>query len=173
MDLLYRVVSGQVYPGTLTYPMLELPHGICLGALKHTMHSSQEFMPSRTFHIQADCILPTTSGFEKPVTYFHCGVCTFEYPLPTEWGICAMATSISDKMAGSHVEDSLSPWTQTNPPSLSHLCPYCNRSHNSRNLLMNHIQLNYRMVLVCPICGSCGSNQWRIVEGHIKKRAVA
>ena len=29
------------------------------------------------------------------------------------------------------------------------------------------------MVLVCPICGGCGSNHWRIVEGHIKKCAVA
>ena len=26
---------------------------------------------------------------------------------------------------------------------------------------------------MCPICGSCGSNQWRIVKGHIKKCAAA
>ena len=26
---------------------------------------------------------------------------------------------------------------------------------------------------MCPICGSCGSNHWRIVEGHIEKCAVA
>ena len=38
---------------------------------------------------------------------------------------------------------------------------------------MNHIQFHYWMVLVCPICGGCGSNQWRTVKGHIKKYAVA
>ena len=38
---------------------------------------------------------------------------------------------------------------------------------------MNHIQFHYSMVLVCLICGGCGSNQWRIVKGHIKKCAVA
>ena len=76
MDPLYRVVCGQVYLDTLTHPKLELPHEICLGSLKFTMHSSQEFMPSRTFHIHTDCILLTISGFKKQVTYFHCGVCT-------------------------------------------------------------------------------------------------
>ena len=29
------------------------------------------------------------------------------------------------------------------------------------------------MDLVCPICGGCRSNQWRTVEGHVKKCAVA
>ena len=29
------------------------------------------------------------------------------------------------------------------------------------------------MVLVCPIYGGCRSNQWRTVEGHIKKYAAA
>ena len=29
------------------------------------------------------------------------------------------------------------------------------------------------MVLVCPICPGCGSNQWRTVEGHIKMCAAA
>ena len=29
------------------------------------------------------------------------------------------------------------------------------------------------MVLMCPICGGCGSNQWRTVKGHIKKCAAA
>ena len=76
MDPLYRVVSGQVYPGTLTHMKLELPHKIWLGSTKFAVHSSQEFVPSRTFHIQIDCILLTISGFEKPVTYFHCGVHT-------------------------------------------------------------------------------------------------
>ena len=51
MDPLCRVVSDQVYPGTLTHPKLELPHKICLGSLKFTVHSSQEFVPSRTFNI--------------------------------------------------------------------------------------------------------------------------
>ena len=38
---------------------------------------------------------------------------------------------------------------------------------------MNHIQFHYRMVLVCPICGGSGSNQWRTVEEHVKKCAAA
>ena len=62
-----------------------------------------------------------------------------KYPLPTEQGTCAMATGISEKMGGPHVEDSLSPWTQMKPPSSSHLCPYCNRSHNSKDSIMNHV----------------------------------
>ena len=126
MDPLYRVVSGQVYPGTLTHLKLELPPNICLGSSKYAVHSSQEFVPSRTLNIHTDCILLTKSGFEKPVTYFQYGVAYIKYPLPTEQGTCAMATGISEKMGGPHVEDSLSPWTQMKPPSSSHLCPYCN-----------------------------------------------
>ena len=74
MDQLCWVVSGQVYPGSLTHLKLELPHEICLGSLKFAVHSSQEFIPSRTFCIQAECISLTISGFEEQVTYFHCGV---------------------------------------------------------------------------------------------------
>ena len=29
------------------------------------------------------------------------------------------------------------------------------------------------MVLVCPICGSYGLNQWKTVKGHVKKCAAA
>ena len=76
MDQLCRVVSGQVYPGTLTHPKLELPCKTCLGSSKFAIHSSKEFVPSRTFCIQTDCISLTISGFEEPVTYFHFGVCT-------------------------------------------------------------------------------------------------
>ena len=54
-----------------------------------------------------------------------------------------------------------------------HVCPFCNKSHNSTDSLVNNIQFHYQMVLVCPICGGCGSNQWRTVEGHIEKCAVA
>ena len=82
-------------------------------------------------------------------------------------------TDISEKMGGPHVKDSLSPWAQTKPPSSSRVCLYCNKSHNSRDSLMNHIQFHYRMVLVCPICSSCELNQWRTVKGHIKKCAAA
>ena len=39
-----------------------------------------------------------------------------------------------------------------NHPVLSHVCPYCNKSHNNRDSPMNHVQFHYRMVLVCPIC---------------------
>ena len=84
-----------------------------------------------------------------------------------------MATGISDKMGGPHVKDSLSPWTWTVSPTLSHVCLFCNKSHNSRDSLMNHIQFHYRLVLVCPICGGCGSNQWRTVKGHVGKCAAA
>ena len=56
-----------------------------------------------------------------------------KYPLPTEQGTCTMATSISEKMGCPHVEDSLSQWSWTDPPSLSCLCPFCNKSHNRRD----------------------------------------
>ena len=92
-----------------------------------------------------------------------------EYPLLTECGTCAMATGISEKMG----EDSLTLWTQTVPQTMSCVCPFCNKSHNSKDSLMNHIRFHYRMVLVCPICGGCGSNQWRTIKGHIKKCAAA
>ena len=62
-----------------------------------------------------------------------------KYPLPTEWGTCAMATGISKKMGSPHVEDSLSPWAQTKPLSMSHLCLYCNKLNNSRESLLNHV----------------------------------
>ena len=84
-----------------------------------------------------------------------------------------MATGISEKMGGPHIKDSLSPGTQTVSPTSSRVCPYCNKSHNSRDSLVNHIQFHYRMVLVCPICGGCRLNQWRTVKGHVKKCAAA
>ena len=56
-----------------------------------------------------------------------------EYPLPTEHGTCAMATGISEKMGGPHIEHSLSPWTQTISPTSSCVCVFCNKSHNSRD----------------------------------------
>ena len=170
---LYKGVTGQVYPGILTHPSLELQHEICPGLSKYAMHSSLEFMPSRTSHIWTDCIWPTISGFKKTSDILPLWGAYIEYPLPTEWGTCGMATSISEKMGGPHVEDSLSPWTRTNPPSSSHPCPFCNKSHSSRDSLINHVWFHYRMVLVCPICGSRGWNHWRIVKGHIKKCAVA
>ena len=84
-----------------------------------------------------------------------------------------MATGTSQKMGGPHIEDSLSSWTQTISPTLSHVCPFRNKPHNSRDLLMNNIQFHYRMVLMCPICGGCRSNQWRTVKGCVKKCAAA
>ena len=83
-----------------------------------------------------------------------------------------MATGISEKMGGPHTEDSMTPWAQTASPTLSHVCPFCNRSHNSRDSLVNHLWFHYRMVLVCPFCGGYRLNQWRTVEGHIKKCAA-
>ena len=88
MNQLCRVMSGQVYPGTLTHLKLELPHEICLGSSKFAMCSFQGFVPSRTFHIQADSSLHTISIFEEQVTLWGANV---KYPLPTEWGTCAMA----------------------------------------------------------------------------------
>ena len=84
-----------------------------------------------------------------------------------------MATGISEKMGGPHIEDSLTPWTQTASPTSSCVCPFCKKLHNNRDSLMNHIRFHYQMVLVCPICGGCRLNQWRTVKGHIKKCAVA
>ena len=75
MDLLCRVVSSQVYPGTLTHLKLELPCEICLGSSKFVVHSFQGFVPSRIFHIQVECTLHTISIFKEQVTYFHCRVC--------------------------------------------------------------------------------------------------
>ena len=114
-DQLCRVVSGQVFPGILTHPKLGPPHEICLGSSKFAVHSFQGFMPSRTFHIQADCTLHTISIFEGLVTYFHYGVHMLSTHLPTEWGACAMVTSISEKIGGPHVKGSLSPWAWTKP----------------------------------------------------------
>ena len=96
-----------------------------------------------------------------------------EYPLLTECGTHAMATGISEKMGGPHVEDSLTLWTQTTPQTSSHICPFCNKLHNSRDSLVNHIWSHYQMVLVSPICGGCKLNQWRTVIGHIKKCGTA
>ena len=93
-----------------------------------------------------------------------------EYPLPMECGTCAMATGIN-KMVGPHIESFLTPWMQTASPTLSWVCSFCNKSHNSRDSLMNHFWLHYQIVLVCPVCGGCGSNQWRTVKEHVKKYA--
>ena len=75
---------------------------------------------------------------------------------------------ISAKMGGPHAFDSLTPYITVDPATSSQICPYCNRSHNSRDQLMNHLRFHYRMVLICPICAGCGSNSWRTIEAHIK-----
>ena len=91
-----------------------------------------------------------------------------KYPLLTEQGLEGTAMCISDKMGGPHAFDSLTLYTTVNPAMSSQICPYCNRSHNSRDQLMNHLRFHYQMVLVCPICAGCGSNSWRTVKTHIK-----
>ena len=91
-----------------------------------------------------------------------------EYPLPTEWNLGGTATGISDRMGGPHAFISLTPYTTVDPATSSQICPYCNRLHNGRVQLMNHLRFHYQMVLVCPICAGCGSNSWRTVEAHIK-----
>ena len=131
------------------------------------VHATQDFLYPSRLHLAHHINLWRTSDI---VPLWGAYV---EYPLPTEHNTCAMATGISEKMGGPHIEDSLSPWTWTKSPTLSWVCLYCNKSHNSRDSLMNHILFHYRRVLVCPICGDCGSNQWRTVEGHIRKCAVA
>ena len=101
--------ESQVYPGTLTHLKLELPHEIIkiCHALFPRVRAIQDFpYPSRmhlAHHInlqRMSDILPLWGVYVK-------------YPLPTEWGTCAMATSISEKMGGPHFKDSLSPWRQT------------------------------------------------------------
>ena len=91
-----------------------------------------------------------------------------EYPLPTEWNLGGTVTGIGDRMGGPHAFNSLTPYTRVDPAMSSRICPYCNRSHNGRDQLMNHLRFHYRMVLVCPICIGCGSNSWRTVKAHIK-----
>ena len=115
--------------------------------------ATQEFLYPSRLHLAQHISLQRTSDI---VPLWGAYV---KYPLPTECSTCAMATGISEKMGGPHIEDSLSPWTQTKSQNLSWVCFYCNKSHNSRDSLMNHIQFHYRMVLMCPICGGCGSNQ--------------
>ena len=91
-----------------------------------------------------------------------------KYPLPTEQGLGGTTMGISDKMGGPHAFDSLTLYTTVDPATSNQICPYCNRSHNSRDQLMNHLRFHYHMVLVCPICAGCGLNSWRTVEAHIE-----
>ena len=102
-------------------------------ALFPRVHAIQDFPYPNRLHLAHHIRLQRTSD-KLPLWGAY-----VEYPLPTEQGTCPMATGISEKMGGPHVEDSLSPWTWTKPPNLNRLCPYCNKSHNSRDSLMNHI----------------------------------
>ena len=97
---------------------------MCLGSSKFAVHSFQGFVPSRTFHIQADCTLHTIINLQRTSDILPLWGAYIEYPLPTEWGTCAMATGISENIDSPHVKDSLSLWAQTKPLSLSHLCLY-------------------------------------------------
>ena len=74
-------------------------------------------------------------------------------------------------MGGPQALNSLTPCTAVDPAMSSQICLYCNRSHNGRNQLMNHLRFHYQMVLVCPICAGCRSNSWRTVKAHIKAYA--
>ena len=97
-------LQGDEWPSVPWYPdtpELELPYEIYLGSSKFTGVSFQEFMPYRTSHIQADCILHIVPLWGAYV----------EYPLPTERDTCAMATGMSEQMGGPHIKDSLSQWT--------------------------------------------------------------
>ena len=168
MDQFCRVVSGQAYHGTQTHQILELPYEIYLGSSKFAGDSFQEFEPYRTSRIQVDCILITTLSFEGQVTQFHYGVHMSSTPFqqstaPVLWPLAYVRRWVV----------LMSPWTRTISPTSSHVCLFCNKSHNSRDLLMNPIRFHYRMVLMCPICGGCGLNQWRTVEGHVKKYTAA
>ena len=125
---------------------------ICPGLFPR-VHVTQEFLYPSRLHLAHHVNL------QRPSDIVPLWGAYVEYPLPTECGTCAMATGMSEKMGGPHVEDSLSPWTQTKSPTLRWVCLYCNKSHNSRDSLMNHIRFHYKMVLLCPICGGCGSNQ--------------
>ena len=138
-----------------------------LRALFPRVHAIQDFPYPSRLHLAHHIYLQRTSDI-LPLWGVY-----VEYPLPTECGTCAIDTAISEKMGGPCVDDSLSPWAQTKPLSLGHLCLYCNNLNNSRESLLNHVRFHYRMVLVCPICGGCGSNQWKTVEGHVKKCAAA
>ena len=77
----------------------------------HRVHAIQDFPYLSRLHLALHIRLRKTSDI-LPLWGAY-----IEYPLPTEQGTCGMASGISDKMGGPHVEDSLSPWTRTNPPS--------------------------------------------------------
>ena len=123
--------SAPWYPNTPTWDLswfIKIHH-----ALFPRFHDIKDFPYPNRLHLahhirfqKTSDILPRWGAYVK-------------YPLPTEQGTGAMATSIREKIGGPHVDNSLSPWSQTDPPSLSHLCPFCNKSHNSRDSLMNHI----------------------------------
>ena len=84
-----------------------------------------------------------------------------KYPMPTEWNLGGTVTGIGDRMGGPHAFDSLTLYTTVNPAMSSQIFLYCNRSHNGRDQLMNHLRFYDQMVLVCPICAGCESNSWR------------
>ena len=69
MDPLYRVVSGQVYPGTLTHLKLQLPHEICLGSSKYTV-ADRVFEPGKPYWRKSDPPLRNhTRAAETEATY--------------------------------------------------------------------------------------------------------
>ena len=107
----------------------------------------------------SDCILPIISGFKRLVIYFQGGVHLssthyhrmvymhhgYQYKWEDGWSSCR-------RLFVSMVTDRL---TTAGTPSWT---------------MFDSIT---RWSLVCLICGGCGSNQWRTVEGHLKKCAAA
>ena len=104
MGQLCRVAGGQVCLGIWTCQKLELHFEICLGSSKFTGDSFLElelYMTScNPVHLTHHVKLQRTSDI-APLWGAY-----VEYPLPIECGTCAMATGISEKIGGPHIEDS-------------------------------------------------------------------
>ena len=93
-------------------------------------------------------------------------LCQISFAHQTQWWW------YSSKMGGPHSPDILSLYRTFNPLTSTRLCPYYNEACNGHDQLLNHLKFHYCIVLVCPICASCGSSSWRTVKGHIKACAL-
>ena len=86
-DPLCRVVSGQVYPGTLTHLTLELPHEICLGSSKFAVHSFQGFVPFRIFHVSKQTAPCTPHQSSKNKLHTSTVGCVHQVPITNRVGL--------------------------------------------------------------------------------------
>ena len=48
-------------------------------------------------------------------------------------------------------------------------CMCCNKAFSNGESAMNHMHAHYRIMLVCPFCGMCGSHSYSSMREHMKK----